>query len=125
MVDGFQHRSDLVGGLESAGQSVELGRQLATEFPSAANRLAFARSLLSDGDAFRAAARSSRGAAPEDAYRRSRDCYLKSIEILRSLENSSQLPSGGKATLATLTNHLADNDQRTIETRGSRGASGK
>jgi hypothetical protein len=53
------------------------------------------------------------------------DCYLKSIEILRSLENSSQLPSGGKATLAILTNHLANNDERMIEARDSRGASGK
>jgi hypothetical protein len=125
VVDGFQRKSGTMGSLGSAGRSVELSRQLATEFPSAANRLLFARSLLFEGDASRAAARFSNGAAQEDAYRHSRDRYLASIEILKSLENSGQLPTGEKATLFTLINHLAENVERMVEASDSRKASGK
>ncbi len=118
VVEGFQHRMGDIA-FESVGQGVELSRQLATEFPSAANRLALAQSLLAAGDAFRATARFSAGTS-QDTYRSSRERYLASLAILKSLEKSGQLPSGGKGSLSSLINHLADNDERAREARGSR-----
>ncbi|HTX39719.1 MAG TPA: hypothetical protein VME43_32100, partial [Bryobacteraceae bacterium] len=77
-----------------------------------ADQFGLALSLQCEGDAFRSAARFSKGAESVAAYQRSRDLYQESLGILRSLQNSDRLSAAGKALLFTVGNDLADNGER-------------
>jgi hypothetical protein len=92
---------------------------------SAANRLGLAQSLRSEGDAFRAAARCSKGPESISAYQHSRDCYAEALGILTSLKQSGALLSADNGGFITLTNNLADADERLRVGRDLRGMSSR
>lgn len=98
--------------LSASGKALELSRQVAAADPSTANRLGLAHSLRSQGDAFRAAARCSRGAESTSAYQHSRDDYEEALQILTSLKQSGLLPIPEEIDLMRLTNDLTDARER-------------
>lgn len=100
------------GRLEAAAKAVEFGRQVAASQASPANRLGLAQCLRSQGDAYRAAARGSRGAESVSAYQRSRNCFLEAQSILTALQQSGQLPGPVQADLILCVNNLADANER-------------
>jgi serine/threonine protein kinase/tetratricopeptide (TPR) repeat protein len=101
--------------LQATRKAVALSRQLVGANASTADRLRLAQSLRSEGDAFRAAARCSKGAESISGYHHSRDSYVEALKILTSLKQSGQLPIAGKAGLITVTNNLADAEERLRE----------
>jgi len=120
LADGWQDRADLLEGfdgppaarLEAAGKALELARRFAAADPSPAVRIRTARSLISQGDAFRAAARCSKGAESASDWQRRRDSYSEALEILTSLNQSRQLNAEGNAALVAVTNSLAEETVR-------------
>ncbi len=104
--------SPIASRLEAVGKALELSRHLVAVRPSTANRLGLAGSLRSQGDAFRTAARCSKGAASTSSYQRSRDDYLEALGILTSLKRSGQLSTAGEADFMTLMNDLTDTRER-------------
>jgi hypothetical protein len=98
--------------LDASAKAVDLSRQLTAGSPSAAHRLALARSLRSAGDAFREAAHSASGSESLDAYGRSQECYQEALRILDGLEQSGSLPAAESAALVSVTNHLAGAGER-------------
>jgi len=133
LASGWRNRADAIdtfgssipSRLEAAGKALELSRQLVAADASAANRLGLAQSLRSEGDAFRAAARCSKGPESISAYQHSRDCYAEALGILTSLKQSGALLSADNGGFITLTNNLADADERLRVGRDLRGMSSR
>jgi hypothetical protein len=115
--------SSLPWRVEAATNSVALSRQLVATTPSITNRLELARSLLTAGDAIRAAKALSHATEQGAAYLHSRDAYQEGVKILNSLKDSGELPMAGNADLMTLTNNLADAEERLRESRNQHAVS--
>lgn len=120
LADGWKDRADLLEGfcgppaarLQAAGKALELARRFAAADPLPTGRIRLARSLISQGDAFRAAARCSKGAESASDWQSQHNSYSEALEILTSLNQSRQLNAEGNAALISVTNYLAEEPAR-------------
>lgn len=120
LAQGWRNQAEFLGvlgapvpqALEAAGRAVELsGRSLATG-ASTESHVGLARSLRTQGDALRIAARCSNGTEALSAHRQSRDAYVEAIRILTALRQSGQLAAAQNADLILASNHLAEAEER-------------
>ena len=131
--DSWMRRADLmavyaspaVARLDAAAKAVALSRHALASDSSTPNRVRLAHCLMSEGDAWYAAARSSSGAGSIHAQESSRNRYIESLEILNALKTAGSLPAAENAALAILANGLAAASERLTEAHDSPPAPGR